>query len=199
LGCSPKASEAWQGDHDNKLKALDELNTNWQQQFTDLSAAYREKLRLEDPAKYWGELERKYVVQGRIWIAATAAVVIALARWVSVLVYQPPDIFKEDKFTLSGIKGAILVAAGVAGFLYLINLVVKVVTSSYHLAPDARERLQLTHVFLALIKEGAIEAKDGEIILSALFSRSDTGLLRNDSGPTLPTPLGSILESLRGK
>ena len=194
-----KASEAWQGDHDNKLKALDELNTNWQQQFTDLSAAYREKLRLEDPAKYWGELERKYVVQGRIWIAATAAVVIALARWVSVLVYQPPDIFKEDKFTLSGIKGAILVAAGVAGFLYLINLVVKVVTSSYHLARDARERLQLTHVFLALIKEGAIEAKDREIILSALFSRSDTGLLRNDSGPTLPTPLGSILESLRGK
>jgi hypothetical protein len=134
-----------------------------------------------------------------LWIVATAIAVIVLASWVSLFVYEPPDVFLGDKFTLSGIKGAILVAAGISGFLYFINLVVKVATSSYHLARDARERFQLTHVFLALIKEGAIEAKDREIILSALFSRSDTGLLKNDSGPTLPTPLGSILESLRSK
>jgi hypothetical protein len=54
-------------------------------------------------------------------------------------------------------------------------------------------------VYLALIKEGAIEPKDREIILSALFSRSDTGLLKGDSAPTLPMPLGSILENLKGK
>jgi len=194
-----KASGTWHEDHNQKLNALAELNATWQQTFTDLSAAYREKLRLEDPAKYWGDLEHQYIVAGRLWIVATAIAVIVLASWVSLFVYEPPDVFLGDKFTLSGIKGAILVAAGISGFLYFINLVVKVATSSYHLARDARERFQLTHVFLALIKEGAIEAKDREIILSALFSRSDTGLLKNDSGPTLPTPLGSILESLRSK
>ena len=62
----------------------------------------------------------------------------------------------------------------------------KLATSSYHLARGARERYQLTYIFLALIKENAMEQKDREIVLTALFSRSDTGLLKHDASPSFP-------------
>jgi len=51
--------------------------------------------------------------------------------------------------TPNSFKAALLAAAAVSGMLYLINLGVKVSTSSFHLARDARERFQLTHVYLA--------------------------------------------------
>ncbi len=186
-------------EHKNQSETFTKSHDEWTKKAADLEQLYREKLRLEEPAKYWSQLESRYVKQGRLWIAGAALVVIALARWISILVYEPPAILNSDKFTLGGFKGAILIAAGISAFLYLMNLFVKVATSSYHLARDARERYQLTHVFLALIKDGAIEPKDREVILSALFSRSDTGLLKADATPTLQSPLVSIIENLRGK
>jgi hypothetical protein len=41
-------------------------------------------------------------------------------------------------------------------------------------------------MYLALIKEKAIEPKEREIVLQALFSRADTGLLKTEGGPTMP-------------
>jgi hypothetical protein len=198
-GLLDQNKKAFAEEHKEQSETFSKSHSEWTVKATNLENLYREKLRLEEPAKYWSELEDRYLKQGRLWIAGAAIVVFALAGWVSVLVYQPPAFLNSEKFTLGGVKGAILIAGGISAFLYLMNLFVKVATSSYHLARDARERYQLTHVFLALIKDGAIEAKDREVVLSALFSRSDTGLLKNDSGPTLPTPLGSFLDHFRNR
>jgi hypothetical protein len=105
----------------------------------------------------------------------------------------------SNTFTLGGLRGTILVAAGVSAFLYLMNLFVKLATSSYHLARDARERYQLTYVFLALEKDGSVTPKDREVILTALFSRADTGLLKNDSSPSMPTPWSAIIQGIKEK
>ena len=183
--------------HNEQSTTFQQSAGGWERKFADLEALCREKLRLEEPAKYWKNLEEQYIREGRLWTAGSAAVILALATWVTYLVYRPPEVLTSDKFTLGGFKGTILIAAGISAFPNIMNLSVKVATSSYHLARDARERFQLTHVFLALIKDGAIEVKDREVILSALFSRSDTGLLKGDSSSTLPTPLGSIIESPR--
>lgn len=71
--------------------------------------------------------------------------------------------------------------------IFLINLFAKYATSAFHLARDARERYQLTHVYLALRNDKAVEDEDRHIILAALFSRADTGLLRHEGSPALPT------------
>ena len=186
------------------LSALETSRSESEEKSRALEATFREKLRLEEPAKYWTELEKMYVKQGRRWIIGTVVLALLLAIGAGFVLYNTPAILSSDKFTLNGFKGAVLIAAAASGFLYLISVFVRVATSSYHLARDARERLQLTHVFLALIKDtatkdNAIDGKTREIILTALFSRSDTGLLKGDSGPTLPTPLGSLLEVLKGK
>jgi len=39
---------------------------------------------------------------------------------------------------------------------------------------------------LSLANETNVDDESRKIVLQALFSRSDTGLLANDSGPTMP-------------
>ena len=81
--------------------------------------------------------------------------------------------------------------------IYFINMISRVAMSAFHLARDARERYQLTHVFLALAKDKAVSEEDRKIVLTALFSRADTGLLKHDASPTLP--LAAILEAAKPK
>lgn len=58
--------------------------------------------------------------------------------------------------------------------------------SNYHLARDAEEREKLTYLYLSMLEKGAIDKEERKIILQSLFSRSDTGLLKEDSSPTMP-------------
>jgi hypothetical protein len=62
----------------------------------------------------------------------------------------------------------------------------------------AEEREQLTLVYLALSKEGKIDEKERDIILEALFSRVETGLLSGDSSPAMPG-VGSLIDQVFGK
>ena len=59
--------------------------------------------------------------------------------------------------------------------------------SSFHLARDAEERHTLTFFYLALLKDTEVKDEDRKLILQSLFSRTDTGLLKEDSGPTMPS------------
>ena len=68
--------------------------------------------------------------------------------------------------------------------------------SSFHLSRDAEEREQLTHFYLALKKDTEINEQERQLILQSLFSRADTGLLKDDSSPTMPT---SIIEKFSNK
>jgi len=54
-------------------------------------------------------------------------------------------------------------------------------------------------MFLSLVKEHAIEPKDRDIVLAALFSRADTGLLKHDGTPAMASPLAHLLDALKGK
>lgn len=78
----------------------------------------------------------------------------------------------------------------------LIRLFVKLSISSYHLSRDAKERLQLTHVYLSMIKDKSVDEKDRSIVLQSLFSRSDTGLLKGDNSPKYPDGfIGNIIRN----
>jgi hypothetical protein len=59
--------------------------------------------------------------------------------------------------------------------------------SSYHLVRDAEERHTLTFFYLALLKDTEVKDEDRNLILQSLFSRVETGLLKDDSSPTMPS------------
>jgi hypothetical protein len=96
------------------------------------------------------------------------------------------------------IRNAILLAFGVSLVVFLMRLFVRLATSAYHLSRDAKEREQLTHVFRALVNDKSIEPEDRSIILSAIFSRSDTGLIKGEGAPALPGTLGAVLDMIKG-
>ena len=59
--------------------------------------------------------------------------------------------------------------------------------SSFHLQRVSEESALLTNLYLSL-KEGKVDDPESrKIILQALFSRSETGLLSGEHGPTMPT------------
>lgn len=168
---------------------------------TSLEALYQEKLRLESPASYWNDLSVKYEIQGgkwRNWVIIVSSVFIL---FLSILLYvTPSSFFITDKvFNINSVKSSIIFLLISTVFVYVLTLFVRLATSSYHLARDAKERYQLTHVYLSLLNEKAIDEKERSIVLQSIFSRADTGLLKGDSSPTLPdSTLSMLIRGING-
>lgn len=68
--------------------------------------------------------------------------------------------------------------------------------SNYHLARDAEEREKLTYLYISLRNDSNVSEEEKKIVFQALFSRSDTGLLKEDSSPTMPS-VASIIEKIK--
>jgi hypothetical protein len=158
---------------------------------------YREKLRLEAPAKYWKDRAEKLKKEGDKylnWLIRTSVVASLL---LFILLMSLGTEFFETAFNdkIKGIKWSIILITIVSLLAFTIKILSKLTFSSFHLSRDAEEREQLTHFYLALKKDTAIEPEERQLILQSLFSRADTGLLKDDSSPTMPT---SIIEKFSG-
>lgn len=70
--------------------------------------------------------------------------------------------------------------------------------SSFHLQNDAKEREQLTYVYLALTNDSnAVTEESRNIVLQALFSRADYGLLGRDSSPVMPSSINELINLIK--
>lgn len=96
--------------------------------------------------------------------------------------------FFETAFSdpVKGIKWSIILVTMVSLLAFTIKILAKMTFSSLHLSRDSEEREQLAHFYLALKHETTISENERQLILQSLFSRSDTGLLKEDSAPTMP-------------
>lgn len=144
-------------------------------------------------SKYWKKSARKYGVQGGLW---------SLALLASVLlgIYYFSDFFttwlkgKEIGVELNTIQGVILFGSVVAIYAFMVKVLSRLTFSSFYLMRDAEEREQLTYLYLALNNGKNIDEKSRDIVLQALFSRTETSLLTKESGPTMPV-ISEMLKS----
>jgi hypothetical protein len=178
-------------------ETLSGVETDFRKRLEALESSFGEQMKLKKPVEYWDNLDSQYTRDGRWWILATVAATVALGAAMVWFVYRPPDLLKDPNFSFSGFKGALLIGAAVSMAVFLINLLSRLATSAFHLARDARERGRLTHVYLALAADKAIEAEERKIVLTSLFSRSDTGLLKGDTSAPAPVGLAAIVETLK--
>lgn len=159
---------------------------------------YKEKLRLEAPAKFWKDRAILLKNEGRSYLNWLMGIsIISAILLFTLLMLLGSDYFDQafnDK--IKGIKWSIILITIVSLLAFTIKILSKMTFSSFHLSRDAEEREQLTHFYLALKKDTTIEPEERQLILQSLFSRADTGLLKEDSSPTMPT---SIIDKFSGK
>ena len=170
----------------------------WHKRIIELETLYEQKLMLEAPIRYWKHLKEKHSKTGFCFAIAAAAGSLVLMAILTLILYRfPATILNAEAWSLSSIKGSLILLTLTSIGIYIIHILAKFAISSYHLARDAEERGQLTYVFLALSKNKSIEdSKHKEIVLQALFSRADTGLLKGDHSPAMPGA-GSIADLLK--
>ncbi|MFQ6603007.1 DUF6161 domain-containing protein [Flavobacterium sp. C3NV] len=200
--------------YDEYVKRIDEFQTDKEKTYSDwfinakgefeifdkdskikveeLEKTYKEKLKLEGPATYWSERAKKLRRQG--WIALSCLIILVLMVCDSLneLLWRTPEqiftsYFKSDHS--AAIRWSIIYVTLIAFLAFCIKAISKVMFSSFHLARDSEERHTLTYFYLALLKESEIDSEEKKLIMQSLFSRADTGLLKEDSSPTMPNDL----------
>lgn len=178
-------NEEWQKWYDEKIEKL-----------LKLEETYETKLKLEKPAKYWQKKSTLYFDQGEkaksilIWIVVITSIFLGL-----ILIISPDWIFIHvfDGNSTAIIRWSLVFITLLTLIAFAIKAMTKYMFSSYHLARDAEERHTLTFFYLALLKDTEVKDDDRKLILQSLFSRVETGLLKEDSSPTMPNDIVSKL------
>ncbi|WP_417359654.1 DUF6161 domain-containing protein [Galbibacter sp.] len=176
----------------NTKGEFESFSTKSDKRLEELENTYKEKLKLEEPAKYWSERAKKLKKQG--WIALTVLVILVLIVVFSLgkLLWTTPEQIYESFFDgdkSSAIRWSIIYVTFISFMAFAIRAVTKVMFSSFHLARDCEERHTLTYFYLSLLKESTVDKEDKQLIMQALFSRAETGLLKDDSAPTMPNDI----------
>ncbi|MFA0202920.1 hypothetical protein BCV23_02335 [Vibrio lentus] len=166
-------------------KSFDGHLHTWTETISELENTYEEKLRLKKPAEYWKTAAEKYRTQGFI-AAILLGVICLIALMVGIDFFKGWLTAQELKLKLNTLQGAILFGSIAAVFTFIVRVLAKVTFSSFHLMRDAEEREQLTYLYLSLTHESEIDKESRDIVLQALFSRSETGLLSQEQGPKMP-------------
>jgi hypothetical protein len=154
-----------------------------------LEKTYEELLRLKKPAEYWNKRAEKLNKEGWEALKWLVGLIIFGSITLYVLLWQTPEgmlksFFNDDKGI--AIRWTIVYITFISLLAFGIKSISKVMFSAFHLSRDAEEREQLAYVYLALIKDNAIEKGERALIMQSLFSRADSGLLKEDSSPSMP-------------
>lgn len=166
----------------NKMEA--DLKS-WEDKVIALETLYAEKLKLKKPAEYWAKAAKRYGLQGSLWaVAIIAAVVVGLIYFREFFISWLDG--KQLPLQLNSLQGVVLFGSIAAVYAFLLKTLSRLTFSAFHLMRDAEEREQLTYLYLSLSNESVIDEKSRDIVLQALFSRTETGLLAQEHGPTMP-------------
>jgi hypothetical protein len=165
------------------------LYTDSSAKISELETTYAELLKLKKPADYWKARAARLKSQG--WWSLGILIFLVLVGCTSLyfLLWKTPEgmlktFFGNDK--TAALRWSLIFITFISFLAFCIRALNKVTFSSFHLARDAEERESLTYFYLALINEAEIDKDQRQLIMQSLFSRADTGLLKEDSAPSMP-------------
>ena len=185
-------TEAFKTKADSDIASRQQNHEKWLQaaekKKNDLEELYQELLRLKKPAEYWNKRAEHLYRDGKYALSLTICAVAIAALALYWLLWATPSgmlvSFGENQS--AAIKWSILYVTFISLMIYVVRLLQRIAFSFYHLAQDAKEREELTYVYLSLSKETKMDEAQKNLIMQSLFSRADTGLLKDDSSPTMP-------------
>jgi len=177
----------------------DTLLKKAKENFENLKKTYEDKLELEEPAKYWEKRAKSLKRQGWIFFVAIFYLIIFICVFLGSTLINPSGFIEkvwssENKIIV--IKWIFIYITLISFIAFGFRLVSKAMLSSFHLARDSEERHTLTYFYLSLLKNSAVDNDVRPLIMQSLFSRADTGLLKKNSSPEMPS---IILDMIKNK
>ncbi len=176
-------------------KEHNDFKTKSGNDITNLEKLYQEKLKLEAPATYWRLRAKQLRTEGYWWLGG---LVVCVGVTVGILLWFLNGLSTKEfegifDNTAKSVKWSVALITLISFLAFAIRTFSKLTFSSFHLVRDAEEREQLTYVYLALQKEAKIDPTERHLIMQSLFSRADSGLLKDDASPTMP---GNIVDQM---
>lgn len=167
---------------DDYNKFLVECNTR----IENLENLYNKKLKVEKPAKFMEEKSKKYFWSSVGWAISTVILAIVLISILGVVVSPKIDVGKKIiEISLFNkqipVYESIILLSIVCLIIYILRIFIKLTISSKHLSEEYKQKYILTYFYLSLISDGKIDPNLSNAILSTLFTKADTGLIKNDN------------------
>lgn len=160
--------ENWQDDKENAIKILEDT--------------YKNKLQLEAPETLWKERSKNYKVNNRYWMGGLAVFIVALIISTGSLLVSIHEYLKGTLKDIPFISQSFVYVALISFLIYLVRVMIKIIISNQHMAMEYEQKEALTRFYQALVYDGKeVEKEERLIIFNALFSKTDTGLVKTDS------------------
>lgn len=186
--------ETWYKNACEKTEQLHSESSSEYQVFLDeskasieqIKKAYHDELKLKDPAEFMKTESKKYKESARNWSLATVGLTIVLL-FLLYLILDPEITFTKQLITINffsnemPVYSSVIIFSMVGLVIYIIRLFIKMAVSSKHLSEEYYQKYTLTYFYLSLLFDGKLEQKQADVILATLFTKADTGLLKNDS------------------
>lgn len=169
---------------DQKHNLISEIS-DFRAEAANIKRTYIDFMRLKGPAEYWDRRARKCKTQGRRWASLLGGTIFVAILIFTNLMSDWLHAYNTE-LKLNTLEGAAIFASLISVLAFAIRTLSKLTFSAFHLQRDAEEREQLTHLYLALSNDNKVDADSRNIVLQALFSRSDSGLLAGDHTPVMP-------------
>lgn len=172
----------WKNKKDESLNALEDT--------------YRNKLQLEAPEKLWNERSCQYRKRANYWTCGLVGISILLLCAIIELVHSiykfPEGITAKVPF----LSQQVFFIGAISFFIYIIRIVVKIIMSNHHIAAEYEQKAAFTRFYQALT-HGGVQVNENEklIIISALFSKVDTGLVKTSDSVDMDNVLSLIAKN----
>ena len=186
----------WFSETENKLNKFTIEHSN---KLSSIEKTYEAKLKIEEPAKFMLEQSEKYKKSFYLWSIAIVMLSILLLILLAIIV-SPQVSFNDKLITISVLSkdmpvySSIILLAMISLVVYILRIFIKMAISSKHLMEEYKQKYSLTYFYLSLVNNGSIkDEKSQNIILTSLFTKADTGLIKNDNSNELDKTLLSLL------
>ena len=182
----------------SNLSSLKKDTYVWQkikeEEINKLEKLYEVKLSLEAPEALWKQRAKEIKESARWWVALLIIVSLSLIVAGANLVQKLHEFPLDKALQLPYISTSFILVAVISFLLYIIRVLIKLILSSNHLAVEYQQKAALTRFYQALKKSGVEIDKDERlIIISSLFGRIDSGLVKADNSSDIEGVLAAIM------
>jgi len=153
-----------------------------------LEETYKEKLHLAEPVAHWEKEAKKKHKSFLIWLSVTVLMCVTLlfvaTRLVTIVLLQA-EIISDllEGSPLYFVPQYFIFVAIISFLVYIIRIFIKITMSEKHMHAEYSQKAAFTYFYLSLLQssDDGISKEERPIILNALFSGVDTGLIKSES------------------